>query len=422
MKKIIEQIQHFGFDDYKIVEVRSAVNQTYLLKDRVESKRTVESNVYQITVYCDHNIQGKRMRGEYGFEYKKGTDLRTYLEQARFACSLVTNRYYGLVDPTGAAEVATLDPRLKAPAELGEELTETIYADTKGANVYLSSAEIFLTRSEITLVNSRGFEASKVKGLIEIELTLIAKKGHAEQELNFEIKRRKVDDLWLHRRLAEYKEHVINMLGVRLPQSGKADVVIEGPDIYHTFLPVRFHASGQAKDQSISRFSVGTRVVDDPAQEFTLKSSGIIPFGLYSEPFDSDGIAGQEHTLIDHSVFRKYWTTKRYADYLGVEATGAFKDLVLETATPLRADLGPHYEIVQFSDLSPDAVTGDIVAEIRFGYFVNNGQREPIKGGSVSANVFASLNSIGFADECVFEGNYRGPKFIVLRGVSISGQ
>jgi predicted Zn-dependent protease len=153
-----------------------------------------------------------------------------------------------------------------------------------------------------------------------------------------------------------------------------------------------------------------------------MKSSGLLPYGLYSDPFDNEGLPGQEHTIIDQGLFKKYWTTKRYADYLKVEPTGAFKNLVIEPDTKMEFDEDDYFEIIQFSDLSPDPVTGDFVAEIRFGYRVKNGRRTPIKGGSAGGNIFTALKSSCFTGKDIFEGNYLGPKALVLKDLSISGQ
>ncbi|UCF70382.1 MAG: hypothetical protein JSW49_09325 [candidate division WOR-3 bacterium] len=422
MNKIIDRIGRHGFDDYKIREVRSTEYQLYLLKDAIESRRTVESNHFQITVYVNHRVGGKKLRGEYTFEYKPGADLDYYLEQAKSACSVIKNRHYDLAKSSDSSVVQTLDPRLNDPFKLGGQLTETIYRNTKGSNVYLSSAEIYLTKSEIVLRTSTGIEKSKVKGLVEIEVTFISKNRKVEQELNFGIRRRSVEDLRLEQRLTEYKEHSINMLEVQIPKSGRANIAINASDTYKLLSPLIFHSSGQAKDQGISRFVLNGRIVEDAANDFSLKTSGILPFGLYSEPFDGDGIACNEYTLIDKGVFRQYWTTKRYADYLGVKPTGEFKNLIVEPVRSSTIDIDSCYEIIQFSDLSPDPVTGDIVAEIRFGYATIDGRKTPIKGGSVSGNIFQNLKRISFASEDVFEGNYAGPKFLVLKDMSISGQ
>jgi len=422
MKNLADKIAAHGFADFKVIEVKSNENQLYLLKDRIESKRTIESQYYDITVYADHKSNDEMLRGEYNFIYKPSTDLKFYLEQAKFACSLIKNRYYGLVRTANFSKVELLDPRLENAEAIGIDLTDTIYQSVRDANVRLSSAEIYLKRSEVTLMTSTGIELSKLKDLIEVEITLIGKKGKKEQEMNFHLKRRRIEDLRLQDRIEEHMRHTVNMLNVKVPSSGKADVVFNASDVYGLMSPIIFHSSGKAKDQGMSRFSPNDRIVGQSKNDFTLKTSGIIPFGLYSDPFDDDGIPGQEHTIIDHGIFKKHWTTKRYADYLGVEPTGAFKNLIIEPPPNSVFANDNYYEIVQFSDLSPDPITGDLVAEIRFGYRVQKNKKTPVKGGSVGCNIFEALQNAYFSSDNTFEGHYLGPKTVVLKDLSISGQ
>ncbi|MGB7055231.1 MAG: metallopeptidase TldD-related protein [bacterium] len=421
MKRITTEIQNFGFDDYRVIEIDSREHQLYLLKDRLESKRTVDTHYYEITVYLNHNAQTEKLQGEYTFVYKPDTDLKAYLEQAKIVCALVKNRRYSLVDSTTPSEVKVMDPRLHDPLKTGQLLTETIHKHSKGTYIHLSSAELYLKKSVVTLATSTGVEVTKEKGLIELEASLLGKRGKREQELNFHIQRRSVDDLHLEKRLREFGEHTRNMLQVQVPKSGKATVAFPVADIFELLSPIIFHSSGRAKDKAISRFKLKEKVVEADSNTFTLKSSGLLPYGLYSDPFDDDGIPGQDHTIIDRGVFEKYWTTKRYADYLRIEPTGAFKNLVIEPTIEITFDDNDYYEIVQFSDLSPDPITGDFVAEIRLGYYVKNGKKTPIKGGSVSGNVFEALKSVYFTDQSIFEGDYLGPKILALKDLSISG-
>jgi predicted Zn-dependent protease len=422
MKKIAAEIRKAGFDDYKIIEIDSREHQLYLLKERLESRRSVETHYYEITVYKHHAEQGKELQGEYTFAYKPGNDLKHFLEQARVACFLIKNRRYHLIDSARIMHVQVLDPILSNPRETGDELAAAVRKTKLEPGVRVTSAELFLKRSRVSLMTSTGVELSKEKGLIEFEASLLGKKGKQEQELNFHMHRRSVAGLRLEERLREYSRHTRNMLDVREPESGPATVVFHPPDISNLLLPVVFHCSGRAKDQGISRFVLDEKIVPNDCNTFSLKSSGLLPYGLYTDPFDDDGIPGQEHTIIDQGVFKKFWTSKRYADYLGVEPTGAFKNLVIEPIIKKDFAENEYYEIIQFSDFSPDPVTGDFVAEIRFGYRVNNREKTPIKGGSVGGNVFESLNRMYFTAEKIFEGDYLGPKFIALAHLTISGQ
>jgi predicted Zn-dependent protease len=422
MKNLESKITSSGFDDHRIIEINSQEHQLYLLKDRMESRRVAETHYYEITVYRLHTERGKEMQGEYTFIYKPGNDLRALLEQAKVACAQVKNRRYRLVDSAKIAHVQVLDPRLSNLRETGDELAEAVRKTKLVQGVRLSSAEIYLRKSTVTLTTSTGIELSKEKGLIEFEAALLSKRGKDEQELNFHIHRRSVAGLRLEERLREYGFHTRSMLDVQEPKSGQATVIFHPPEISNLLLPIVFHSSGRAKDKGISRFVPDEKITQDVTNTFTMKSSGLLPYGLYTDPFDDDGLPGQEHIIIDRGVFKKFWTSKRYADYLGVEPTGTFKNLVIEPVIKTDFTDKAYYEIIQFSDFSPDPVTGDFVAEIRFGYHVKNGKKTPVKGGSVGGNVFEALSHIYLTDGQIFEGDYLGPKFLALPHLTISGQ
>ena len=261
IQKIKTKIHDYGFDDYKIIEVNSNEHQLYLLKDCVEARRTVESHYYEITVFADHTENGRKFRGDYTFVFKPSNDLRFYLEQAKSACTMIKNRYYHLVRSTSISPVEVMDSRLSDPKKTGDQLVETIYKNSKGNHVYLSSAEIYLSKSDVTLTTSTGVDVNKVKGFIEIDLTLIGRQAKHEQELNFQLEGRSMDGLHVAQRLSEYKEYTRDMLNVQLPKNGKTSVAFRATDIYDLMDPVVFHSSGQAKDKAISRFVLDENIV-----------------------------------------------------------------------------------------------------------------------------------------------------------------
>jgi predicted Zn-dependent protease len=84
-------------------------------------------------------------------------------------------------------------------------------------------------------------------------------------------------------------------------------------------------------------------------------------------------------------------------------------------------DTGPIYQLVAFSWLNPDELTGDFVAEIKLGYRMEHGQSTPIKGGSLSGNLFDALAAAHFSREMQCTGSYLGPAALRFECLSISG-
>ena len=71
--------------------------------------------------------------------------------------------------------------------------------------------------------------------------------------------------------------------------------------------------------------------------------------------------------------------------------------------------------------MSPDPITGSFVGEIRLGYEVENGEAQPIRGGSISGNLFSALAGACFSQETGFFGNYVGPRGARFPAVTVAG-
>jgi predicted Zn-dependent protease len=425
LTKLKDRIVAHGFNDFQISRVNKREHQLYLIRGGVESEREVDSHFYEVTVYLDQRSGAVTCRGAYTFFIKPGEDIDHYLTDAHAGAGLVKNRSYGLAGPAPFPAVEMLDPRLRSAREQSGNLADTIISRAAGDRVHLSSAEIYLSTAEIELSTSTGISARKEKGRIEVDLTLLSHSGANDAEMHFNLVRRNFDHLRLVENIERHQEYARDMLRVKIPQNRRATVVFDANVIYSLFYPVIFHGSARIKDQGISKFEIGAPPVSGPTSGdiFSVISSGVIPYGLRSDNFDEEGIPGQEHTVIENGIFRKYMAGKQYADYLGMETTGTFKNLIVKPSSVSNPglDTDDYYEIIQFSDLYPDPVTGDFVSEIRFGYHHRAGEKIPVKGGSVGGNVFSSLSEMIFSRTEAFVGDYRGPENVAIRNLAVAG-
>jgi predicted Zn-dependent protease len=149
-----------------------------------------------------------------------------------------------------------------------------------------------------------------------------------------------------------------------------------------------------------------------------------------TRPFDDDGFPATRVSVCEDGVFRNRWATKQYADYLGIKATGNAGNVVVmpgnESLESLRNALRPGLYVEQFALVWPDRMSGDFASEIRIGYEMDSaGRARPIKGGSVSGNIFDGLRDARFSRETVlygFYGQYQGPKAVLFKGLPVAGQ
>jgi hypothetical protein len=69
----------------------------------------------------------------------------------------------------------------------------------------------------------------------------------------------------------------------------------------------------------------------------------------------------------------------------------------------------------------PDPVTANFVGEIRLGYERRGGEVLPVKGGSLSGNLFVDLAGARLSQEVVMLGDYFGPEAVLFPELTISG-
>ncbi len=72
--------------------------------------------------------------------------------------------------------------------------------------------------------------------------------------------------------------------------------------------------------------------------------------------------------------------------------------------------------------MMPDPITGNFVGEVRLGYERRGDELRPIKGGSLSGNIFTDLAAARLSQEVVMLGDYLGPQAVRFAGPTVSGK
>lgn len=434
-----------GLDDWRIETRREESAQLYLSGRQLVERRSVMSELARVVLYNDHagdrtaeqRAAGAMARGEATLtllarDIADPDRLAAQLTDALAMARLTDNPPFALPGQParGYPAAPTADPVLlgdlgSALDGLREQLEAAVAAERA---VRLASAELYATRGTYSIHNSRGLEGGYEGTRVDVDLVLIASDGVNEAEFHAAPCRRRLADLPTEGMIAAYASFARDSLRAVLPATHAGPVILSGEALPELFSPLVFHTSARAAFQHVSRLTPGAPVTSNAPRgdRMTLRSDGLRPFGNATAPYDTDGLPSARVALIEAGVFVRPWADVRYAAYLGIPATGGFANLALDAGeTPLAtlraAEAGPVYEIVAFSWLNPDAISGNFVAEIKLGYRHDASGSVPIKGGSVSGNVFAALGDARFAAEMYSDGAYHGPAAIRFEHLSIAG-
>lgn len=425
-----------GVDDWLVRQIEMTEHQFYLIGATPESERTVRTVELEITVYNDHPPRGPQGTGEPVRGSSQVTllpadlpELDARLRDAVFMASLADNPMFSLPGPADYPAVETADPALLAdpPDTLHQVGTAIKGAVAAEKDVRLSSAEVFLRERHTALRNSQGAAGTHQGTNLALDMVIIAGQGRDEAERHIGFERRRRADVDIEAQVARYAQQARDGQHAVLPQARKGPVVISGEALRELFLPLLLHTGAEFHYQGLSSLRVGEPVFRSPVQgdPFTLISDGLLPYGSRTAPFDGEGVPRQATTLIQDDILQALWAEQRYAEYLGIPATGGFANGRLVPGSTSLEDLlagDDVTHVVAFSWLNPDPITGKFSGEIRLAYQRRDGEMVPVKGGAVSGDVFTAFANARFSAETLFLGDYLGPEAIRFEELVVAGE
>ena len=412
---------------WQVRSVRRSGLQTYLVQVEAEAERRVDHEVHDVVVFVKNGDLLGRATVTLGPD--DAASLTRRMDDAVFMAGLGGDAPWSLPKaqpwPTvDLHDAALAGERARATARSLVEAWRS--AVLERAAVRPSSMELFCGEESTTLENSTGLVAHSSSTRVSL-LTLLLASGDRPAERETWEERRRARDLDVRAIASQVAEEALDLTRAVPPPSGNYPVVIDANEITALLSPIQANAAAEGLYQKSSRFEAGKPlpIEDGGGEPFTLISNAVAPYGLASYAFDANGVAGRRIEIVKDGVLTQPWATKQFADYLGTPATGGFGNWELPAGkTPLEDLLksGERVLLVRnFSWLTPEAGRGNFGSEIRIGYLYEKGVRTPIKGGTVSGNVFKALGTARYAKETVFRGDYVGPTAVRLEGLTVTG-
>jgi predicted Zn-dependent protease len=451
-QRIIDALRsHRGIHDWTLRLERSRGVQIYLAGTDVESVRQVSREAYEVEVFNDHPAPAgaspgpDRARGSATIPLARIDlgRLPTILDDAVTMAKLINNPPWSLAGPAQMPNVELADPALidaSMATAAGLEAADQIRSLAEGersSGVRLSGAELFLTYYEEELANSQGAAASATSTRVLMEITLLARDSQDETEYFRQVEVRQIAGLALPETVRVGAELARDKLRASAPRTRIAPVVIAGEALNQMMGgqvtgasgAYIFQASARTAYEHLSRFELGASVygeVEPVGDRVTLRANAQRPFGVGSYRWDSDGIPAQDLLVIEDGVLRARPATQRFAQYLGVPATGRAGLAEFAAGTRSRADLlagdEPILEVLDFSAPNVEALSGDFGMEIRVGYETSRDGRRPISGGSVTGNLFDAMADARFSSETLDLAQFAGPAAIRFESLQVAGE
>lgn len=449
-QRIIDALRaHPGIDDWTLRVERSRGVQIYLVGGDVESIREDSREAYEVELFNDHpapaGAEGTgRARGSATVPLARVDmgRLPAILDDAVTMARLINNPPWSLAGPATMPDVELADPALvegagamAAGLRTADEIRELAELE-RASGVRLSGAELFLTYFEHELANSRGASASATSTRLLMELTLLARGTQDETEYFRQAEARRLVDLGVADTVRLGAQLAREKLRATAPRTRLGPVLIGGEALNSmmagavTGAPGAyvFQTSARAAYEHLSRFEVGGSVyggIEPAGDRMTLRANARRPFNVSSYRWDSDGLPAQDLLVVEAGVLRARPAGLRYAQYLGIPATGRPGVAEIAPGAASRASLleggGSVLEVLDFSSPNVEEISGDFGMEIRVGYEHGPEGRRPITGGSVTGNLFEAMADARFSSETAEFAGYAGPAAIRFESLQVAG-
>ena len=423
IEKILSALMALNIETYAVSETQTQSAEAFFVRRRLDLQRSTRLTDYSVTVCRPFERDGARMLGSCAVPVYPGMDedeLREALASTYHAASLVCNPYYELY----AGEREDFVPSRsafagKTPEENLRETADALFAADVREDVFLNSAEIFATRKLNRVVNSRGvdvsWESCQVQG--EYVAQCVAP---ADVETHHQF-------LFLEPDAAALRAEVETALAQTRdrasasapPRAGEYTVILSAEHMSTLLSYYTDHASAGLIYQKYSDYAVGMAVQGD-----NIRGDALTIVLKATQPYDPEGIPLRDRTLMEGGVLRAIQAGSRFAYYLGIEPTGAYRSIEVPVGDAPLAELKaqPHLHIVSFSDFQVDTFSGHFGGEIRLAYLYDGEQTRVVTGGSVNGSLLKAQEHMVFSRERYKTAGYDGPFAVAIQNVAVAGE
>ncbi|MBP5185115.1 MAG: hypothetical protein J6113_08410, partial [Lachnospiraceae bacterium] len=392
--------------------------EAFFVKKRLDLKRRKENRRIAITVFSNFSNEKGEMKGFADIFVFPGIDkeeLVKKLRDAKYAAGFVANPTYDL----GKAEKGSVLKNLPDIEEGLMTMSKALFSADTGESAFVNSAEVFATKKRTNIIMSNGTDVTYNSFRISGEFVAQCKEPQ-DVETYMDFAYDGLDTESLKKLVAETLETTLaRAKATEAPKAGKYRVMISGryvKDIFGFYEALSSDAFIYAK---YSKFKVGDAVQgsDVTGDKFNMSLKAL-------EPFSSEGIRMKDLKLLKDGVLLATHGPKRFAHYLGVEATGNYSAFTVEPGTVSIEEMKkePYLNIVNFSDFQLNEMNGSFGGEIRLAFLFDGEKVTPVTGGSINGNFIELQKNARISKETQKQLDYEGPYAICFESINVAGK
>ncbi|ARC83570.1 modulator of DNA gyrase family protein [Clostridium argentinense CDC 2741] len=430
LNNIISILKEFDISGYKIIEKKVISEEMFSIKKQLDMNRNKEVHKFNIVVYVDFEENGEKFKGDSSIEvYTTMSDeeIRKAINDASYAAKFVKNKYYPLV--SGIKEET-----ITIPSKFNEEdsikwmikLKDSLYKNDNKEDGSINSSEIFLNKVFTRIVNSEGVDVSYISNSSEIEF-ITNWKGEEEVELYNLLSFSDYNEAYIENKVEEaLKVSEYKAKAKEEPSTGSYNVILKGENVKEMMTYYYTQANAKSVYNKIGKFKIGDKIQGENVKGDLLNITLIkeLENSPVSSPYDEDGFKLSNVKIIEDGKLINYYGDVRNSYYLNVSPTGTLKNYIVEGGSKSIEEMNsePCIIVEAFSDFQMNSLTGDFGGEIRLALYVEGDTITPMTGGSISGNIKNVQGEMYLSSEVEANGNFFGPRAMLLKNISVAGR
>ena len=419
MEKLIKVLKNSAINDYRILETNSQSSELFYVGKKLETNRGTNLRNVEVTIYVDQDNK----RGSASFVYNSflsEEELAKLIDEKIYAAKFALNQFYEI--PSKSEEKPGKNPSNFENRELSDvalDIAEAVFKADHYEAGFLSATEIFVTKKNRHLINSRGVDVSDVTYEGYVELIPAWEKGGEETEtyniltfsnLDKEQITKDVEELLLLTKA--------RMDAIPLPSKDPINIIIEDEGVPRTISFFVSDLSYQSEFLHMSRSKVGESIGANLTIDLLPSYAG----ASSSRGFDNDGIVLKPVSLVKDGVPQTRHGSNQFGYYLNEKHPTGILPIVKVTCGDKTLEDNkkePYLRCVKFSSFQLEDNSGYFGGEVRLGFYFDGEKEIPVTGFSISGSLLELKGNIICSKENIVTSRYVGPKYLFIKGMQV---
>lgn len=423
MKNILDLLQaNPEVSDYKVNVCHKESAEFFYVKGKLETVRHTDTYDKEVTVYVDHG----EFKGDSRFIVYPSTtaeQLKMLIAQAVEKAKLICNKYYTLPEKEEGEYVVPSNFDGFDLTQLCQKIGDCVFAAEKPAGSGLNSVEVFVSRVEDAVVNSKGLSKKQTyyKAMVEAIPTFNGETQSVElyQQYNFNAFDEETIKTEISEKLQEVKARYEAITPAQIPQ---CKVILNKLELSELFSNIAWDLNYGTVYSKANLFAKGQPVQKDAKKDkLQITMAGNYPGSIFGRLFDGDGMSLRDTVVVEGGTAVSYFGANRFGQYLDEKPTGSLNCIVVSTGTATEADFksGPYLEVLSMSGLQVDFYNDYIGGEVRLAYYHDGEKVIPVTGISITGSATEALNSLQLSQVQSIHDRYIGPDKAILEGMKV---